>query len=160
MPIFNRRLSLDFSTITSYLYIGRLPAKQDFKLLHELNVGLVINMRFDKRLNTRRQHVTFQNLWLPAVDTRFTPIVTSKINRGVMAALETIHSGKTVYVNCKMGRHRSVIMAACILIAKGYDATEAMRLIKKQRPIADVETQYVKKQILHYEATERSDYAT
>jgi protein-tyrosine phosphatase len=151
MRISGRIRTLDYSVITPYLYIGRLPSRQDLDFLKELNIGLVINMRFEKRMNVRGRQVAFQNLWLPAVDTRFTPIVSSKIDRGIIAALETIDQGKVVYVNCKLGRHRSVVMAACILIAKGYDAVSAMKLIKQQRPAADLEPLYIRKQILQYE---------
>ena len=153
--MFRKSAALDYSKITPYLYVGRLPNKKDLDLLEKLQIGLVINMRFDKRVNTQAR---FQNLWLPAIDTRFTPVPVSKLNRGVTAAQEMIQQHKAVYVNCKLGRHRSVIMAACILIAEGYDALFAIRLIQSKRPSADF-AKYIEKQILRYEMTRKFIHA-
>lgn len=156
MGIFTKASDLDYSKITPNLYIGRLPKKSDFDLLRKLNVKLVINMRFERTLNTRKSQVSFRSLWLPSVDTRFTPISDKKLRRGVQAALETMQSGGSVYVNCRFGRHRSVIMAACILIAGGRDADSAIKLIQSMRPVADFEPNYVRRQILSYERVART----
>jgi hypothetical protein len=41
-------------------------------------------------------------------------------------------------------------MGACILIAQGMIADQAIELIKKQRPIADLRAWYIKRRILKF----------
>ena len=70
--------------------------------------------------------------------------------RGVHAALETIQAGGKVYAHCAQGRHRGVAMGAAILIALGYDANQAMELIKAQRPSADPDMFYIRSRIFRF----------
>ena len=45
---------MDFSKITEELFIGRTPKPQDYALLRELGVRLVINMRMEKLPSRKR----------------------------------------------------------------------------------------------------------
>lgn len=145
----SRRKQLDYSKITDNIYIGRLPRTKDYALLKSLGVGLVINMRFEKRMK-RDDTSEIERLWLPAIDTPLTLISVSKIQKAVQAALDVINKGKVVYINCKLGRHRSVVVGTCILIAQGYDPDEAMTTVKRMRPSADFKPRYIRRQIERY----------
>jgi len=70
---------------------------------------------------------------------------------GVQAALPVIQSGGRVLTHCHRGRHRGVAMAAAILIAMGYSADEAMRLLRDRRAIAHPEAWYIRRQIQKFE---------
>jgi protein tyrosine phosphatase (PTP) superfamily phosphohydrolase (DUF442 family) len=141
---------MNFSQITDCLFIGDTPLREDYDLLRELGIRLVINMRLEKRpvFDPHRPPLDF--LWLPTVDTPGLVIPIRFLIRGVRTALETIQKGGKVYTHCQKGRHRGVAMGASILIALGYDPGEAIELIKLQRPIADPDAFYIRSRILRF----------
>ena len=141
---------MDFSKITEELFIGRTPKAQDYDLLRELGVRLVINMRMEK-LPSRQQTVApIRYLWLPTIDSPGLVIPIRFLRRGARAALETIEAGGKVYAHCGKGRHRGVAMGAAILIALGQSPDSAMKLIKAQRPAADPDAFYIRSRILRF----------
>jgi protein-tyrosine phosphatase len=71
--------------------------------------------------------------------------------KGVESAQKIIQSGASVLVHCQQGRHRSVIMAAAILIANGHSAEQAITLLSTQRTSADPRAWYVRRQIHKFE---------
>jgi protein-tyrosine phosphatase len=70
--------------------------------------------------------------------------------QGTRAALQVIGSGGRVYTHCSRGRHRSVAMAAAILIAQGFSPEAAMQLIKERRPEADPGASHIRLRILEF----------
>lgn len=146
---------MDISKITNYLYIASRLRTRDVELvgaLDELNVGLVINMIAFHRAPRSVRESAREVLWLWTIDSPLTPIPVRTLRRGVDAALPVIERGQSVLVYCNAGRHRSVAMAAAILIARGHPAEEAMELIRLQRPIADPQAAHIRRQILKFEA--------
>ena len=141
---------MDFSKITEDLFIGRTPKPQDYDLLRELGVRLVINMRLEKLPSRKRQVAPIRYLWLPTIDSPGLVIPIRFLRRGVHAALETIESGGKVYAHCGKGRHRGVAMGAAILIAMGHPPDAAMELIKARRPTADPDAFYIRSRILRF----------
>lgn len=141
---------MDYSQITPYLYIVASPVEEDGPLLAELGVRLVLAM------NHKQPPASFSVpplsvISLPTSDSPFLPMPMSKLFRGVEAALPVIEAGHAVAVYCNRGRHRSVAMACCILIAKGYSADEAMMLVKERRAAADPTIFYIKHRIKKFE---------
>jgi protein-tyrosine phosphatase len=63
-----------------------------------------------------------------------------------------------VLSHCKAGVHRSVAMASCVLIARGYTADEAMALIIEKRPVADPHAAHIEKRIRKFEKVWRRDH--
>ncbi len=141
---------MNFSQITDCLFIGDTPHVEDYELLRELGVRLVINMRLEKKPVVDLHYPPLKFLWLPTVDTPGLVIPIRFLMRGVKAALETIQAGGKVYVHCQRGRHRGPAMGASILIALGYDPDEAIELIKTQRPDADPNIFYIRSRILRF----------
>jgi hypothetical protein len=92
-----------------------------------------------------------QLLWLRAYDTWITPIPMPLLVRGVNAALALTEKGQRVFVHCVQGRHRSVIMAAAILVANGYTAQDAVARLKAGRRVADPDAWHVRRQISRFE---------
>ncbi len=144
---------MDWSQITENLFVGTMPNLADYDTLRELGVRLVINMRSLHRPPHDRHHSPIPVLWLRTFDSPFLPIPLGKLRRGVRAALDTMAEGGKVYVHCAAGVHRSVAMAAAILIAQGYTAKAAMRLIKARRPLADPYKWYIRWRIKRFAAT-------
>lgn len=143
---------MDFSQITSSLYVGTTPLPDDYHLLRSLGVRLVINMRVERRPHPDPHDPPIPVLWLPSFDTPFVPISMKTLRRGVAAALETIETGGCVYAHCAAGVHRSVALGASILIALGYSLEEALYLIKQRRQVADPHTWYIRRRIEHFAA--------
>ena len=138
---------MNFSCITEDLFIGTSPSRRDFETLRELGVGLVINMRWLPGPRPLFGDPSIRYMWLHTFDNPVLPIPLRALIRGVQEALKEIQSGGKVYTHCAKGRHRSVAMAAAILIAQGVDPIEAIRLIKVRRPVADPDIFYIRRRI-------------
>ena len=141
---------MNFSPITDDLFIGTTPSIEDYNILRDLGVRLVINMRVEHRPRKDPHPTPLQLLWLPTFDSPLIPIPIKSLHRGAHAALETINNGGKVYAHCAGGVHRGVTMGACILIAQGYEAESAMQLIKSQRTFADPYAFYIRPRILKF----------
>jgi len=142
---------MTFSQITDRLYVGAMPSLEDAKKLLELNVCLILNMIFHVPEKVFSQP-PFRLITLSAFDFILLPIPMRKLWKGVKEALPVIDKGESVLVYCHQGRHRSVAMAACILIAGGNTADEAMRLIAERRSAADPYTWHIQRRIREFEA--------
>lgn len=119
-------------------------------MLAELGVRLVLAMNH-KLPPASLSHPPLQVLRLPTSDSPFLPMPMDKLHRGVEAALPVIERGQAVAVYCNRGRHRSVAMACCILIARGYGSDEAMALVKQKRAAADPGIFYIRHRIKKFE---------
>src|SRR5258706_16099310 len=120
---------MDFSPITSDLFIGTTPSMRDYDALRDLGVKLVINMRFEYRPRKDVHESPLQLLWLPSFDSPFVPISIKSLQRGVTAALETIQNGGKIYAHCAKGVYRGPAIGTCILIAQGHEPESALDLI-------------------------------
>ena len=143
---------MDLSAITDTLFIGTTPEPDDYGTLRDLGVQLVINMRAEQIPHRDPHDPPLPILWLPTYDLPLLPIPIRALRRGVTAALETIARGGKVYAHCAAGVHRSVVMAAAILIAQGCSADEAMKLIKQRRATADPDAWYIRWRIRRFAA--------
>ena len=144
------RHPFEYSPITDQLYVAAWPTGEDYEVLRELGVRLVINMDWvpaDEKLNEPPLRV----LALTEIDTPLTPMSMKNVWKGVNHAQEIFDNGGVVMVYCKGGVHRSVVMACCILISQGYSAEEAMARVKECRPVADPYTDHFKSRILKFE---------
>jgi len=141
---------MDFSRITTDLFVGTTPSTTDYDRLRRLGVDLVINMRVEYRPRKDPHPTPLKLLWLPNFDSPLIPISIISLRRGATAALETISNGGKVYAHCAGGVHRGVTMGACILIAQGMSPQEAMELIKQKRPIANPFAFYIRPRILKF----------
>jgi protein tyrosine phosphatase (PTP) superfamily phosphohydrolase (DUF442 family) len=141
---------MNYSKINDNLYIGTTPRSTDYELLHKLGISLVINMRIG--LPPARDPISppLKSLWLPTIDSPVFPIPIRLLKVGAIEALKVIDYGGVVYTHCSRGRHRGPVMGACILIAQGMSAEEAMLLIEQQRPMADLHAWYIQRRILKF----------
>ena len=142
---------MDISQITNYLFVGAHPAAEDAEEIRELGIRLIISMVGLRRPPEALGQPPFQLLWFRTFDTILTPIPLKKLMIGVEAALPVIQDGGAVFVFCRYGRHRSVAMAAAILIGMGYSTEEAMQLLESRREAADPRAWHIKRQITRFE---------
>lgn len=122
----------------------------DYPTLHQLGIGLVINLRFERPPLPSWFRYPLPTLWLPAFDAPFLFVPIRTLHRGVKSALQVIERGQNVYTHCAKGVHRSVALAACILIAQGHTPEWAVQLLKERRQAAEPEAWYVHRQILRF----------
>jgi protein tyrosine phosphatase (PTP) superfamily phosphohydrolase (DUF442 family) len=141
---------MDISKITDYMYIAAHPNAEAANTIQELGVRLIINMIFHRPAEVYKRP-PFRLLTLRSFDSIFLPIPLSKLRKGVKTALPVIQDGDSVLIYCRKGRHRSVAMASCILIGKGYSPDEAMALISSQREVADPYAWHIQRQIRRFE---------
>jgi protein tyrosine phosphatase (PTP) superfamily phosphohydrolase (DUF442 family) len=141
----------DLSQITDDLFLSSLPKNEHVEHILSLGIRLVISMTIFRAPSVyRRSPMQFTHC--PSLDTPLTPIPIFILRRGVTAALSVIDGGGSVLVHCKSGVHRSVAMACCILIARGYTADDAMHLLKEKRSQADPYVPYIRKRIEKFES--------
>ncbi len=141
---------MNYSKINDQLYIGTTPRRDDYTILHELDVDLVINMRVGRPPRRDPLNPPIRSLWLPVMDSPLIPIPMNALFKGVGEALKLIETGGIVYTHCTRGRHRGPAMGACILIAQGMDPDQAMELIKLRRPVADLHIWYIERRIIKF----------
>ena len=130
--------------------MGTTPHRHDYNLLKELGVKLVINMRAGKKVR-RIKTLPMPIVWVPTLDSRFFPIKPSRLIQAVGLCQNVIRDSGKIYVFCRVGRHRSLVMCAAILISQGYTAEEAMHLIKSKRAAADPNASHIKKAVYRFE---------
>lgn len=141
---------MDISRITDSLYVGTTPGQADFERLHDLGIRLVINMRLLLGRPPSDALRAMRYLRLRTFDNPLLPIPSSALLRGTRTALEVIARGGSVYTHCSRGRHRSVAMAAAILIAQGLSPEAAMRTIRERRAVADPGAPHIRPRILEF----------
>jgi protein tyrosine phosphatase (PTP) superfamily phosphohydrolase (DUF442 family) len=142
---------MDCSPITDSLSLGTTPENpEDYERLRKLGITLVINMRVEKRPRPDVHPEPIRTIHFRTIDHPFFPIPIRVLEKGVRAALAEIERGGKVFVHCYGGRHRSVAMAASILIAQGYAPEKAMTLLKEKHEKADPGIWYIKSRILKF----------
>ncbi len=147
--------NLDISKITDYLYISAFPFGQHADEIASYNVRLILSMHWfplDYQLN----HPPLKVLWLPTLDNPTIKMPMIFLKRGVKVALPVIDSGHAVLAHCAAGKHRSVAMACCVLIAKGFSADEAMQCVKAGRSVADPDIPHIQDRIRKFESLWKS----
>jgi hypothetical protein len=144
-------MAWNVSRITDYLFVSTRLREEDLEAIRELDVELIVGMIANQPPPRRLAELKIDILWLGTFDFFLFPIPLATLHRGVDAALPVIQQGHQVLVYCQAGRHRSVAMAAAILIGMGHSADEAMALIIEKRPVADPGIWHISRQIRRFE---------
>ncbi|MBF0385289.1 MAG: dual specificity protein phosphatase family protein [Candidatus Omnitrophica bacterium] len=142
---------IDISKVTDYLYVGSRIGKEQADELQALNFNLIISMIGQMPPDEIYTLPPFKTLWIKTYDTFFTPISIKKLLNGVEAALPIIQNKGKVLVFCMQGRHRSIAMAAAILIGMGHTSDQAINLLTTARKVADPRMWYIRIQIKAFE---------
>ena len=142
---------LDISEITNYLYVGSRVGKEQADKVELFHFDLIICMIAQMPPDEVYTRPPFKTLWIKTYDSFLAPIQVRKLAQGVEAALPVIQKQGKVLVYCMLGKHRSIAMAASILIAMGYPREQALDLLMASRKIADPRMWYIKSQIRAFE---------
>jgi protein-tyrosine phosphatase len=141
---------MDISQITPRLYISAWPRPGESVDLHALGIALVISMTVREPLSEFCTE-PLALVHVPSIDFPLTPIPLAGLRRGVEAAIPILATGAGVLCHCREGRHRSVAMACCILIAQGCSAQGAMTLVRAKRAVADPQAFWIAPRIVAFE---------
>ena len=142
---------LDISEVTNYLYVGSRVGKEHADKLELFHFDLIISMIAQMPPDEVYTRHPFKTLWIKTYDSFLAPIPVRKLALGVEAALPVIQKQGKVLVYCMLGRHRSIAMAAAILVAMGYPREQALNLLMTARKAADPRMWYIKSQIRAFE---------
>jgi hypothetical protein len=144
------RLPYDASAITDSLFIAPRLRALNVEHVRGLGVDLVLSMIWfaPPREITRPP---FRLIRLPCFDSPLLPIPLVLLRRGASAAVLVLEAGGRVLIYCRGGIHRSVAMAACILVARGMTVDEAMDTIVARRAIADPRARHIERRIRAFE---------
>ena len=140
----------DISAITDQLFIAAHPRARHVENVRGLGVTLVLST-IRRAPPPELTRPPFTLIRLPMIDFPLFPLPLATLWLGVEAALPVLESGGRVLVYCRAGRHRSVALACCILIARGMSADAAMDLVVERRPIADPHEWYIETRIRAFE---------
>jgi protein-tyrosine phosphatase len=79
-----------------------------------------------------------------ATDDDFTPKPKELFDKGVDFAQDALARPDTkVFIHCAAGVHRAPMMTLALLLARGWETEDAMRLIGELRPVVDWAPVYV-----------------
>ena len=141
---------MDISQITPRVFVSSWPRPGESFDLAALGIRLVITMtRTEPHDEFRAEPLAWAHA--PSIDSPITPIPMRRLLSGVEAAVPVLASGGGVLCHCREGRHRSVAMACCILIAQGCSAECAMDLVKAHRAVADPRAFWIAPRIRKFE---------
>ncbi len=129
---------LDYSAVTDNLLVGKTPYGKDYKILKDMGINLVINMRAEWPMKLVSKQKLVQEVWLPSIDSRYFPLNQKRFLEIATKAKMVIEDGGKVYVYCRKGRHRSIVMVAAILTLQGHNVDSLQKFIAEKRPVSDM----------------------
>ena len=121
--------------------------------LVERNIGLVVSLTgASPDAGVLARH-GLDLLHLPVAD--FTPPSRDAISEFLDKARFYQHEGKGIVVHCGAGIGRTGTMIACYLVDKGFDAEQAIQMVREARP-GSIETPE-QEQVIHDLAARRKE---
>lgn len=141
---------IDLTPVIPGLYISDWPEAGDAPRLEAEGIRLLLSMHWRRPPGVYRRP-PFETVWLPTIDSPFTPIPLGRLLHGVRSALPVLQRGEGVLAHCVFGRHRGVAMGCCVLIGLGRTAEEAMALVAAKRAVADPYAGYIRRRIEAFE---------
>lgn len=123
---------LNLSWVTDMLAVGGSYRVRDIRRLAEIGITAVIDSRSeasDDEAELARQGIRL--LRLPAPD-RYA-LSLEQLQQGAGWAVERLNEGHKVFVHCEHGVGRGPLLGAAVLVALGYSAQQALRLLRVKR---------------------------
>jgi hypothetical protein len=124
---------LNLSWIDGSLAVGgRFPMEAAAHLAQRLGIRRVVDLREEccDDAEVLRSHGILL-LELPTRD--MCGVSQSMLEEGVRWVSEQLDGGHRVYVHCEHGIGRSVLLALCVLVARGRPPLDALELVKQAR---------------------------
>jgi hypothetical protein len=123
---------LNYSDITPRLAVGGAFRKRQIKRLRHHGVTAVVDCRLEAEDDAEALLQNgIQFLHLPTPDRH--AFTYEQLHEGVDWVLEHIANGGRAFLHCEHGVGRGPLMACAVLVAQGYSAPEALRIVRSGR---------------------------
>jgi hypothetical protein len=123
---------LNYSDVTPTLAVGGAFRSGQIKHLKQRGVTAVVDCRLeghDDPLALSQAGISF--LHVPTLDRH--GFTYAQLAEGVEWVLERVSNGGRAFMHCEHGVGRGPLMACAVLVAQGYSAPEALRIVRTGR---------------------------
>ncbi len=123
---------MNVSRVNEWLWVGGSVARAQYGELASQGVKAVIDMRAERCDDAAALAVLgVELLHLPVTD-RYPPSV-EQLMQGVEWALPRLEAGGALYAHCEHGVGRGPLMGLAVMVARGWEAPEAYRVLRAAR---------------------------
>ncbi|MEM8831781.1 MAG: dual specificity protein phosphatase family protein [Cyanobacteria bacterium P01_G01_bin.19] len=112
------------------------PQLEDLAELKEASIKGIVSVMDEPSGIKEYQEEGFQALWLPITGGK--PPAVEQVKQFANFAEPIIESNRSVVVHCTSGNRRTGTLLAAYLIAKGETPQQAIALVQKARPTAEL----------------------
>ncbi len=123
---------LNYSEVTPQLSVGGAFRTRQIKRLRQRGVTAVIDCRLEAQDNPQALAAAgIQFLHVPTLDRH--GFTYAQLHEGVDWVLEHVTDGGRAFLHCEHGVGRGPLMTCAVLVAQGYTAPEALRIVRTAR---------------------------
>ena len=123
---------LNYSDVTPQLAVGGAFRTRQIKRLKHRGVTAVVDCRSEAEDNPEAlASAGIQFLHLPTPDRH--GFTYAQLHEGVDWVLEHVSEGGRAFLHCEHGVGRGPLMTCAVLVAQGYSAPEALRIVRTAR---------------------------
>jgi len=123
---------LNYSDITPQLAVGGAFRKRQIKRLKHRGVTAVVDCRSEASDDPDALlEAGIQFLHVPTLDRH--GFTYEQLHEAVDWVLDHVGTGGRVFMHCEHGVGRGPLMACAVLVAQGYSAPEALRIVRQAR---------------------------
>ena len=123
---------LNYTEVTPQLAVGGAFRKRQIKRLKQRGVTAVVDCRIEARDDPAAlEQAGIAFLHLPTPDRH--GFTFAQMQQGVDWVLDQVERGGRAFLHCEHGVGRGPLMACAVLIAQGYSAPEALRIVRSSR---------------------------
>jgi hypothetical protein len=123
---------LNYSDVTAQLAVGGAFRTRDIKHLTRRGVTAVVDCRLEAQDDAQALVAAgIQFLHLPTLDRH--AFTYAQMREGVEWVLDHISNGGRAFMHCEHGVGRGPLMACAVIVAQGYSAPEALRIVRTGR---------------------------
>jgi protein tyrosine phosphatase (PTP) superfamily phosphohydrolase (DUF442 family) len=123
---------LNYSDITPRLAVGGAFRTRDIKRLTQRGVTAVVDCRLEAQDDQQALATAgIQFLHLPTLDRH--GFTYAQLREGVDWVLDRIADGGRAFMHCEHGVGRGPLLGCAVLVAQGYSAPEALRIVRAGR---------------------------
>ena len=135
---------MDITWLTDRIAVGGgIWTAENMEKVAGLGVTHVVDMQIEFDDTPLGEPVGVDVLWNPT-DDDFQPKPPELFRRGLTFAEKALEREDTrIFIHCAAGVHRAPMMALALLGSMGWSLEDAIELIEKRRPVADLAEVYV-----------------
>lgn len=140
----SRKGGMDITWLTDRIAVGGgIWTAENMEKVAGLGITHVIDMQIEFDDTPLGKPLGVEVLWNPT-DDDFQPKPAELFGRGLKFAEQALEQASAkIFIHCAAGVHRAPMMALALLGSIGWSLEDAIELIEKRRPVADLAEVYV-----------------